>query len=137
MRLSLHLVLGLICRLLYSRGVHSVTHTVRPLSLNCDMCATDPCIPCLIMSTMSLTPVWCRIQVLRLWLLWEMPNMMRSVWHWATASSSMRVYTHWLHHTLPGYIIFECICLVWPQNIAASNTKTQRRWPVCENNWVG
>ena len=37
-RLSLHLVLGLPCRLVYSRGIYSVTLIVHLLSLNRAMC---------------------------------------------------------------------------------------------------
>ena len=66
-RLSLHLVLGLPCRLVHSRGVHSVTLFVHLLSLNRAMCPAHPCIPFLITSMISFTPVLCRIQVLRLW----------------------------------------------------------------------
>ncbi len=56
-RLSLHLVLGLPCRLVHSRGVHSVTLFVHLLSLNRAMCPAHPCIPFLITSMMSFTPV--------------------------------------------------------------------------------
>ena len=56
-RLSLHLVLGLPCRLVHSRGVHSVTLLVHLLSLNRAMCPAHPCIPFLITSIMSFTPV--------------------------------------------------------------------------------
>ena len=56
-RLSLHLVLGLPCRLAHSRGVHSVTRLVHLLSLNRAMCHTHQCIPFLITSMMSFTPV--------------------------------------------------------------------------------
>ena len=44
-RLFLHLVLGLPCRLVHSRGVHSVTLFVHLLSLNRTMCPAHPCIP--------------------------------------------------------------------------------------------
>ena len=44
-RLSLHLVLGLPCRLVHSRGVHSVTLLVHLLSLKRAMCPAHPCIP--------------------------------------------------------------------------------------------
>ena len=53
-RLSLHLVLGLPCRLFHSRGVHSVTLFVHLLSLNRAMCPAHPCIPFLITSMISL-----------------------------------------------------------------------------------
>ena len=43
-RLSLHLVLGLPCRLVHSRGVHSVTLFVHLLCLNRAMCPSHPCI---------------------------------------------------------------------------------------------
>ena len=66
-RLSLHLVLGLPCRLVHSRGFHSVTLIVHLLSLNHAMCPVHPCIPFLITYMMSFTHVRCRIQVLRLW----------------------------------------------------------------------
>ena len=56
-RLSLHLVLGLPCRLVHYRGVHSVTLLVNLLSLNRAMCPAHPCIPFLITSMMSFTPV--------------------------------------------------------------------------------
>ena len=56
-RLSLHLVLGLPCRLVHSRGVHSVALFVHLLSLNRAMCPTNPCIPVLITSMISFTPV--------------------------------------------------------------------------------
>ena len=56
-RLSLHLVLGLPCRLFHSRGVHSVTLFVHLLSLNRAMCPAHPCIPFLITSMISFTPV--------------------------------------------------------------------------------
>ena len=75
-RLSLHLVLGLPCRLFHSRGVHSVTLFVHLLSLNRAMCPAHPCIPFLITSMISITPVWCRIQVLRLW----SRRVMRRAW---------------------------------------------------------
>ena len=45
---ALHLVLGLPCRLVHSRGVHSVTLSVHLLSLNRAMCPAHPCIPFLI-----------------------------------------------------------------------------------------
>ena len=48
-RLSLHLVLGLPCRLIHSRGVHSVTLFVHLLTLN----PAHPCIPFLITSMLS------------------------------------------------------------------------------------
>ena len=41
-RLSLHLVLGLLCRLVHSRGIHSVTLFVHLLSLNRAMCPARP-----------------------------------------------------------------------------------------------
>ena len=63
-RLSLHLVLGLPCSLVHSGGVHSVTLFVHLLSLNRAMCPAHPCIPFLITSMKSFTPLWCRIQVL-------------------------------------------------------------------------
>ena len=47
-RLSLHLVLGLPCCLVNSRGVHSVTFEVHLLSLNRVMCPAYSCIPFLI-----------------------------------------------------------------------------------------
>ena len=53
---SLHLVLGLLCRLVHSRGVHSVTIFVHLLSLNRAMCPAHPCIPFLITSMISFTP---------------------------------------------------------------------------------
>ena len=58
-RLSLHLVLGLPCRLVHSRGVHSVTRLVHMLSLNRAMCPAHPCRPIafLIMSMVEFTPV--------------------------------------------------------------------------------
>ena len=56
-RLSLHLVLGLPCRLVHYRGVHSVTLLVHLLSLKRAMCPAHPCIPFLITSMMSFTPV--------------------------------------------------------------------------------
>ena len=56
-RLSLHLVLGLPCRLVHGRGVHSVTLLVHLLSLNRAMRPAHPCIPFLITSMMSITPV--------------------------------------------------------------------------------
>ena len=56
-RLSLHLVLGLPCRLFHSRGVHSVTLFVHLLSLTRAMCPAHPCIPFLITSMISFTPV--------------------------------------------------------------------------------
>ena len=56
-RLSLHLVLGLPCRLVHSRGVHYVTLLVHLLSLKRAMCPAHPCIPFLITSMMSFTPV--------------------------------------------------------------------------------
>ena len=56
-RLYLHLVLGLPCRLVHSRGVHSVTLLVHLLSVNRAMCPAHPCIPFLITSMMSFTPV--------------------------------------------------------------------------------
>ena len=49
-RLSLHLVLGLPCRLVHSRGVHYVTLFVH-------LCPAHPCIPFLITSMISFTPV--------------------------------------------------------------------------------
>ena len=67
MRLSLHLILGLPCRLVHSRGVHTVTLSVHLLSFNRAMCPAHPCIPFLMTSMMSFTPVWCCIPVLRLW----------------------------------------------------------------------
>ena len=63
MTLSLHLVLGLPCRLVHCRGVHSVTLLVHLLSLNRAMCPAHPCIPFLI-TMMSFTPVWCRIIII-------------------------------------------------------------------------
>ena len=87
MRLFLHLVLGLPCRLVHSRGAHSVSLTVHLLSLNRAMCPAHPCIPFLITSMMSFTPVWCRIQLLRLWSRRVMPSMMRSILRWTTGSS--------------------------------------------------
>ena len=52
-RLSLHLVLGLPCRLFHSRGVHSVTLFVHLSSLTRAMCPAHPCIPFLITSMIS------------------------------------------------------------------------------------
>ena len=70
-RLSIHLVLGLPCRLVHSRGVHAITLLiyllVHLLSLNRTMCPAHPCTPFLITSMMSFTPAWCRIQELRVW----------------------------------------------------------------------
>ena len=43
-RLSLHLVLGLPCRLVHSRHVHSVTIFVHMLAFNRAMCPAHPCI---------------------------------------------------------------------------------------------
>ena len=88
-RLSLHLVLGLPCRLVHSRGVHSVTLLVHLLTLKRAMCPAHPCIPFLITSMMSFTHVWCRIHVLRLWSRRVIPSMMRSILRCATDSSSM------------------------------------------------
>ena len=99
-RLSLHLVLGLPCRLVHSRGVHSVTLFVHLLSLNRAMCPAHPCIPFLIMSMISFTPVWCRIQVLRLWSRRVMPSMMCSILRCATDSSSMWAFFS-AHVSLP------------------------------------
>ena len=45
-RLSLHLVLGLPCRLVHSRGVHSVSLTVHLLSLNRAIYAAHPSLFC-------------------------------------------------------------------------------------------
>ena len=56
-RLSLHLVLGLPCRLVHYCGVHSVTLLLHLLSLNRAMCPAHPCILFLITSMMSFTPV--------------------------------------------------------------------------------
>ena len=86
-RLSLHLILGLPCRLVHSRGVHSVTLLVHLLSLKRAMCPAHPYIPFLITSMMSFTPVSCRIQVLRLWSRRVMPSMMRSICRCATDST--------------------------------------------------
>ena len=97
--LFLHLVLGLPCRLVHSRGVHSVTLFVHLLSLN-PMCPVHPCIPFLITSMISFTPVWCRIQVLRLWSRRVMPSMMRSILRCATDSSSMWAFLS-AHVSLP------------------------------------
>ena len=88
-RLSLHLVLGLPCRLVHSRGVLSVTLFVHLLSLNRAMCPAHPRIPFLITYMISCTPVWCRIQVLRVWYRRVMPSMMHSILRCATDSSSM------------------------------------------------
>ena len=99
-RLSLHLVLGLPCRLFHSRGVHSVTLFVHLLSLTRAMCPAHPCIPFLITSMISFTPVWCRIQVLRLWSRRVMPSMMRSILRCATDSSSMWAFFS-AHVSLP------------------------------------
>ena len=52
-----HLVLGLPCCLVHSRGVHSVTLFVHLLSLNRAMCPAYPCIPFLITSMILFTPV--------------------------------------------------------------------------------
>ena len=57
-RLSLHPVLGLPCRLVHSRGVHSVTLLVHLLSLNRTMYPAHPCIPFLRTSMMSFTPLY-------------------------------------------------------------------------------
>ena len=46
------------------------------LSLNHAMCPAHPCIPFLITSMISFTPVRCRIQELRLWSRRVMPSMM-------------------------------------------------------------
>ena len=99
-RLSLHLVLGLPCRLVHYRGVHSVTLLVHLLSLKRAMCPAHPCIPFLITSMMSFTPVWCRIQVLRLWSRRVMPSMVRSILRCATDSSSMWAFFS-AHVSLP------------------------------------
>ena len=99
-RLSLHLVLGLPCRLVHSRGVHSVTLLVHLLSLKRAMCPAHPCIPFLITSMMSFTPVWCRIQVLRVWSRRVMPSMMRCILRCATDSSSMWAFFS-AHVSLP------------------------------------
>ena len=48
---------GLPCRLVHSRGVHSVTRFVHLLSLNRAMCPAHPCIPFLITSMISFTHV--------------------------------------------------------------------------------
>ena len=60
-RLSIHLVLGLPCRLVHSRGVHAITLLiyvlVHLLSLNRTMCPAHPCTPFLITCMMSFTPV--------------------------------------------------------------------------------
>ena len=49
--------LGLPCRLVHSRGVHSVTLFVHLLSLNRAMCPAHPRIPFLITYIISFTPV--------------------------------------------------------------------------------
>ena len=84
-RLSLHLVLGLPCRLVHSRGVHSVTLFVHLilLSLNRAMCPAHPCIPFLITSiiyTCLMSYYGCGHAGL-------MPSMMRSILRCATDSS--------------------------------------------------
>ena len=48
---------GLPCRLVHSRGVHSVTRFVHMLSLNHAMCPAHPRIPFLTTSMVSFTPV--------------------------------------------------------------------------------
>ena len=57
MRLSLHLVSGLPCRLVHSPGVHSVTLIVHLLSLNRAMCPTESMYSLLETSMMSFTSV--------------------------------------------------------------------------------
>ena len=58
MRLLLHFVLGLPCRLVHSRGAHSVTLLINLLSLNRTMCPAHPCIPFLV--TFTLYKIICR-----------------------------------------------------------------------------
>ena len=77
-RLCLHLVFGLPCRLVNSRSVHSVTVIVHLLSLNRATCPSQSCI-LLVTSMMSLKPVWCQIQALRFRSSMVMPSMMCSV----------------------------------------------------------
>ena len=98
----LHFVLGLPCRLVHSRGVHSFALFVHLLSLNGSMCPAHLCIPVLITSMISFTPVWCRIQVLGLclWSRMVMPSMMRSILCFATDSSSTRAFFN-AHVSLP------------------------------------
>ena len=117
-RLSLYLVLGLPCRLVHSRGDHSVTLFVHLLSLNRAMCPVHPCNAFLIMSMILFTPVWCRIQVLRLWSSRVMPSMTRALLRYATDSSSMWAFfsAHVsLPYTMTGntYSLCTFLCVIY------------------------
>ena len=63
--------LGLPCRLVHSRGVHSVTVIVHLLSLNRAMCPSHTRMPFVITSMMIFPPVWCRIQVSIHWVKYD------------------------------------------------------------------
>ena len=111
MRSSFHLVLGLPLGLFCSRGVHSVVLMVYLLSCSLTTCSAHLCLDVLMAALISVTPVCWRIQVFVLLSCSLMPRMIRSVFLWVTARSSL-----WLdvraHVSLP-YVITGIVCTHW------------------------